>query len=71
MKTADTIREAVPPPVSEEEAGLITFLAGVHREVVNFDNTFDFGVRPVASPPSEIDGSPAQIKLVKASCEKP
>lgn len=57
MKTADTIRKAVVPSAKEEESGLIRFLAGVHREVVNFDRAFEFGIAPVATPPGEIDGS--------------
>ncbi len=64
MKTADTIRKAVAPPAKEEESGLIKFLAGVHREVSNFDKTFEFGVSPVASPPGAIDGSTDEVKNV-------
>jgi hypothetical protein len=64
MKTADAIRKAVSPPVKEEESGLIKFLAGVHREVANFDKAFDFGVRPVASPPASIDGSSEEVRNV-------
>jgi len=64
MKTADTIKKAVVPPVKEEESGLIRFLAGVHREVVNFDRAFEFGVSPVASPPGSIDGSADEVKNV-------
>ena len=64
MKTADTIRKAVVPPVKEEESGLIRFLAGVHREVVNFDRAFEFGVSPVASPPGAIDGGTDEVKNV-------
>ena len=64
MKTADTINKTVSPPVSEEKSGLIKFLSGVHSEVVNFDKAFDFGVRPIASPPSEIDGKTGETKNV-------
>ena len=64
MKTADTIIKAVAPPTKEEESGLIRFLAGVHREVVNFDRAFEFGVSPVASPPGAIDGGTDEVKNV-------
>jgi hypothetical protein len=64
MKTVDTIRKAVAPPIKEEESGLIKFLMGVHSEVLNFDKTFEFGMSPVASPPGAIDGSADEVKNV-------
>jgi hypothetical protein len=64
MKTADTIRKAVSPPVKEEESGLIAFLSDIHGEVANFDRTFEFGVSSIASPPASIDGSPEEVRNV-------
>jgi hypothetical protein len=64
MKTADMINKAVSPSVKQETSGLIRFLSGVHGEAANFDKAFDFGVRPVASPPTQIDGNAAEIKSV-------
>jgi hypothetical protein len=64
MKTADKTRKAVTPYIEKEDGGLIRFLAGVNREVVNFDRTFEFGVSCVVSPPSAIDGNTEEIRSV-------
>jgi hypothetical protein len=64
MKTAEKIRQPNKPQQRQEEDGLIKFLSGIHKEVVNFDRTFEFGVSSVASPPASIDGSTEEIKNV-------
>jgi hypothetical protein len=64
MKTVDTTVKIDTPPIQEKESGLIKFLSCIHREVENFDRTFEFGVSAVASPPEAIDGSADAIKHV-------
>jgi hypothetical protein len=57
MERTDILNKSFEAPTWEEKSGLLNFLSKVHAEVARFDNTFDFGVAVLPSPPKSIDGN--------------
>ncbi|NTU41884.1 MAG: hypothetical protein HGA78_02285 [Nitrospirales bacterium] len=48
----------------EEESGLIAFLSRVSSGVQRFDGMTGFGIRSLATPPTDIDGDPEIVGKV-------
>jgi hypothetical protein len=64
MKKTGTLNTPAETPTWEEESGLLDFLSKVYAEVARFDNTFDFGVTALPSPPKNIDGNTDVLRSI-------
>jgi hypothetical protein len=64
MENTEFLNKSLEAPTWEEKSGFLDFLSKVHAEVVRFDNTFDFGVTFLPSPPKSIDCSTDNLRSV-------
>ncbi len=56
MKTLRRIKKVEAPYTWEEKSGLLNFLSLIPGEVDKFNENFEFGIRHIVTPPSDIDG---------------